>query len=158
MAAYTFEKAVFPETLHLQLSVLPGFDGLSCTPTQVTVMFLNDLSPSDLTVLNGIVESHNSEDLTIVVRRKIEKAKILFERIATEFSTENVLMGITQAGKTKLIADTLKDVFYYGQTGSLYECLAAIDAIVITPEMSPFLTEDRRAILRQRVLDVLLLL
>lgn len=152
---YTFQKQVHPDTLHASLAFLPGFDGLTSTDTQVTVMFLQELSPANYALLEGIIEAHNSQDLAIIIKRKIERAKVRFDILATDFSTENVLLGITQAGKTKLIADTLRDTFYYGQTGSLYECLAALDAIVLTPEMSPFLTEERKAAFRQKVVNII---
>ena len=94
-------------------------------------------------------------DAYIPVRRKVIKAIESANDLIRQFAAENIAMGITQAGKTKLIADILKDVFYYAQTGSLYECIAAIDAIVILPEYAPFITEERKTDLKNKVLDVL---
>jgi hypothetical protein len=59
------------------------------------------------------------------------------------FIAENIALGITQLGKSKLVADTFEKVLIYGQAGSLWEALKAIDAIVILPEMAPFVTQAR---------------
>lgn len=74
---------------------------------------------------------------------KAVKAQAEWQILEIAFIAENIAMGITQLGKTKLIADTFEKVMIYGQAGSLWEALNAIDAIVITPEMAPFVTQDR---------------
>src|SRR5271165_2241270 len=56
---------------------------------------------------------------------------------------ENIAMGITSSGKTKLIADAMFPVMVYGSSGSLWEAYNAIDKIVVTPEMAPYITTAR---------------
>lgn len=87
--------------------------------------------------------------------KKVKKAIKGVNSIINKFCAENIVMGINQANKTKLVADEFKDVIYYAQTGSLYEALSALDLVVITPEMSPFLTEARRTELRDKLLNFL---
>lgn len=87
--------------------------------------------------------------------KKVKKAIKGASSLISKFCAENIVMGITQAGKTKLLADTLRDVFYYAQTGSLYECLSSLSAVQITPEMAPFLTESRKAELQQKLFNLL---
>lgn len=70
-------------------------------------------------------------------------AQAAWQVLQTSFIAENIALGITQQGKTKLVADTFERVLIYGQTGSLWEALAAIDEIVVTPEMAPFVTQAR---------------
>lgn len=94
-------------------------------------------------------------EASTIADKKVKKAIKSANNIISKFCAENIVLGITQAGKTKLIADVLQDVFYYAQTGSLYECLSAMDAITITPEMSPFLTENRRTELKNKIIAVL---
>lgn len=62
-----------------------------------------------------------------------------FNTMMVQFAVSNILLGITQAGKTQLIADTLADVMRYGQSGSLYAVISALEAITPTSEMSPYL-------------------
>lgn len=81
-------------------------------------------------------------DINTQVQIKIQKAIIGFNNLMVQFVTSNVLTGITQAGKTKLIADTLDDVMRYGQSGSLYAVISALQTIVLTSDMAPFLTTN----------------
>jgi hypothetical protein len=81
----------------------------------------------------------------------INNAKMFANEIITTAIAENIAMGITQAGKTKLILDTLKDVYYYLQAGSLYEVLTAVDAITVTQEMSPFITTARLTTFKNKI-------
>lgn len=74
---------------------------------------------------------------------KVAGAQAAWQVLQTSFIAENLALGITQAGKTKLVADTFEKVIIYGSTGSLWEALVAIDSIVITPEMAPFVTKER---------------
>lgn len=76
----------------------------------------------------------------------IRNAVAFFDEIMTEFAGENITLGITVAGKTKDVADYLKDVLRYGQTGSLYEVMNECDALIaagIPGDLSPFVTADR---------------
>lgn len=75
----------------------------------------------------------------VVTEDKIQRAIDGFNKIMLEYIAQNVLSGITQAGKTQLIADTLATVQRYGQSGSLYAAIAALKAIQLTPDMDPFL-------------------
>jgi hypothetical protein len=86
---------------------------------------------------------------------KAAKAKEEFNKLVNEVAGENIIGQITAAGKTKLIADALKDVVYYGSQGSLWEVYSAIEKIEITPEMAPFLTEERKQLLKNRVIQII---
>ena len=86
---------------------------------------------------------------------KIKLAQEGFQQIIAEFGGENVIAQITAAGKTKLIGDAVRDVMYYGSTGSLWECYYAVEAIKITPEMAPYLTEERKQEFKNRLIQVL---
>jgi len=86
---------------------------------------------------------------------KVQKAKDAFNNMITEIAGENVIAQITAAGKTKLIADTCREVMFYGSQGSLYEAFVAVERITLTPEMAPFLTEARRQIVKNKIIDII---
>src|SRR5271166_4935951 len=69
----------------------------------------------------------------------IQAAQNTWIQMVAQFAAENIAMGITQAGKTGLIANALQTVNNYGVTGSLWQAYSALNNVVITPEMSPFL-------------------
>lgn len=70
-------------------------------------------------------------------------AQSAWGKMVQQFAAENIAMGITQAGKTRLIANALYEVSVYGSTGSLWLAYDALSKVKITPEMAPYLTEDR---------------
>ena len=63
--------------------------------------------------------------------------------MVTQFAAENIAMGITQAGKTALIANALQEVNAYGSVGSLWQAYEALSRVHVTPDMAPFITTDR---------------
>jgi hypothetical protein len=78
-----------------------------------------------------------------------------WRNLVVTVAAENVAMGITQQDKTKLVADTLAPVMYYGQSGSLWEAYNALSAIQITPEMSPFITEARMEWMKNQLIIII---
>lgn len=113
---------------------------------EFAVVFNEELIVAEKTELDTIISSHNfltpSEEVKIVVSSAIKFGTDLI----IDFASENVLMGITQANKTKEVADYLSDLMRYAQTGSLYEVINEIDRLIaagVPVELDPFITETR---------------
>ena len=146
---YLYQKTVNFDKLHKELqATCPHYDFLN-TYFENDLMYAEVHATQDLTVeeqvtLTALVNAHTTLDMETIIKAKVNKAIYGANEIIKQFATENIMMGITQAGKTKLIADSMSSVMYYCQTGSLYEVLTALNAITITQEMSPFLTEARK--------------
>lgn len=83
------------------------------------------------------------------------KAIDSWRNLVITIAAENVAMGITQQQKTKLVADTFLPVMMYGQSGSLWEAYHALDAIKITPQMAPFITEERRNWVKNQIIQII---
>jgi hypothetical protein len=60
-----------------------------------------------------------------------------------EFASENILMGITQAGMTSTVRLVMSDVITALGTGSLYDAIHAARAIPVTSYDSTFITQAR---------------
>lgn len=86
---------------------------------------------------------------------KVNKAKTLFGTLINQYAGANLIQQITAAGKTKLIADAVRDVMYYGTTGSLWEAYSAVEAIQVTPEMAPFITEDIKQDFKNKLIGII---
>ena len=78
-----------------------------------------------------------------------------WQQLVLTVAAENIAMGITQSGKTKLIADTLSPVVVYGSSGSLWEAYKMLNEIKVTPDMAPFITEARLAWMRNELITIL---
>lgn len=91
-------------------------------------------------------------------KKVITHAQDFGSSILLQFSTENVLMGITQAGKVGAVADFLHKLSHYIMTGSLYQARTEIDRLItagLPEELSPFITEERLLSYKQRITDYL---
>lgn len=85
----------------------------------------------------------------------VNKAINAWRNLVVTVAAENIAMGITQQGKTKLIADTMAPIMLYGQTGSLWQAYDALNAIHITPEMAPYITEERREWMKNQIIEII---
>lgn len=75
----------------------------------------------------------------------LEPAASFGLNLSKRFASENILQGITQAGKTMLVGDALRDVAYYMERGSLFAAEAKIIQLSqnLDPALSPFVTTER---------------
>ena len=94
----------------------------------------------------------HSYDLCLKI---VTTAQTTWLAMVSQFAAENIAMGISQAGKTSLIADALYEVSVYGSTGSLWQAYAALSKVQITPEMAPFLTEDRLQWMKNKMIEAI---
>jgi hypothetical protein len=78
-----------------------------------------------------------------------------WQNLVITVAAENLAMGITQSGKTQLIADALEQVMTYGSCGSLWLAYNALSEVEITPEMSPYITEARVQWMKNQLIQVI---
>jgi len=113
------------------------------------------LSEAEEVELTSFVESFEDvADPKESVRMAISGAISYFSDLVIDFSSDNVLMGITQANKTKDVSDFLEGVMKYGVSGSLYEVINEIDRIIsngIPDDLSPFVTSERLEDFKSRI-------
>lgn len=86
---------------------------------------------------------------------KQQKAIALFSSLMSQYAGENIIRQITAAGKTELIGNAVRDVLFWGQTGSLYEVYRALEKMIITPDMGPFLTEEKRQLFKNKIVEMI---
>ncbi len=148
MIIYNFEKIVDVDKLikEINQSGLLNFLYVSTAHNQLSVCFSSTLSTEDQTTLNTLVSSHIAFDQQKVVQNIISNAMNFGSEIVKKVATENVMLGITQAGKTKIVADVCKNLQYYLTTGSLYVAIDEINRLIaeeLDPNLEPFVTEAR---------------
>jgi hypothetical protein len=88
----------------------------------------------------------------------VEAAQEAWSNIVITIAAENLAMGITQSGKTQLIADTVNQVMIYGSSGSLWLAYNELSKIVVTPEMAPYITAARIEWVRNQLIQSIALL
>ena len=132
---YFFDKYEIEDARALEFEAL-GY--IVCTEAE----FNQTMNAIDLTAYNAAIAPTPQE----IVDKKISDAKTFGETILNEFSRDNVLVGITQAGKTEAVTRYLHFVQHYVETGSLYAAINEINIKLsegIPENLAPFVTNDR---------------
>ena len=88
---------------------------------------------------------------TLKIQEVIENAITYGNRLLVEFAAENVLLGITQAGKTSEVMNKLTSVSDAVSTGSLYEAVSRIKAIPLSDYDSTFITMARLVLFANKI-------
>lgn len=124
------------ETIEAEQS--PGVDWIEMSPAELEAHKDTHQAAYDARYVSTLP----APDPDAVYVQMVKNAKIFTESLINSSAANNIRFGITQTGKTKLIGDAVKDTLYYLQSGSLYAAMDAMDEIVITQEMAPFITAE----------------
>lgn len=135
--------------IYFKTNLSSNYDGLNCTP-DLNVMFKEEIQSNDYDAVIFYWDSLTSTSFNLtlneIVFSKIVDARDFGNKIMVDAAVENVLLGITQAGKTGIVSDYLHKFTHYLSTGSLYQCLVEIERLKADagrPDISPFVTNDR---------------
>lgn len=146
----TFEVPVDKLDKTLREILDSNYDGLICGPDNFQVVFKETPTQEETDAVTNfwtqVTQQQFSPTLRDIISGKINDAVIFGQAVILDAAVENVQMGVTQAGKTKAVADYCGNIQRYLQTGSLYAVLTEIDALIaagVPPELSPFITSDR---------------
>lgn len=127
-------------------SIVTNLINILSLDEKIVCIFEEEISEDDRNTLDNIVAAHSHIEITDYTQAIIRNAIAFAQEQIIVFAAENIAMGITSAGKTKLVADYLSDITRYAQTGSLYEIVNEIDKLIsdgIPSNLSPFVTETR---------------
>ena len=83
------------------------------------------------------------EDAMKSIQAAITKATAFGSSLINEFAAENVMLGITQDGKTGEVLDKMDPIISALQSGSLYEAIKRAKAIPTSKYDSKYVTHDR---------------
>lgn len=127
-----------------------NYDGLICDEFEVKVMFFDTPSSEEIDIVNNYWNSLNSNSfnpsIDEIIENKIIAAEAFGKSLIVKAAKENILMGITQAGKTKAVSDYFRFLQRYLKEGSLYAGLDEIDRLItegVPTELAPYVTEAR---------------
>jgi hypothetical protein len=146
---YTFIKNIIPDQLQQEI-IDAGLESISYIETvgdTVNIIFPEELTQQQIDDLSALVNNHSTEPSSEdIAGYKIREATVFGETILKQFTIENVLMGISQAGKTRQLSDYCHKLAHYVSTGSLYAAIEQIDAMILAgldETLEPFITEAR---------------
>lgn len=144
MIYYSFTKAANLDKLQTELSGISGYlHSELIGATDLRCYFSNELSTEDQATLSSLISSHVAADPQAQVENIIQLAMTFGAKLLREFAAQNVLLGITQEGKTGEVLTKLMNVQLAVQAGSLYEAIDRIRAIPPTDYDGKYITEAR---------------
>lgn len=165
MVTLTWKSFSIPvDRLHKALKTLIGsnYDGLICRSDDFDVVYKVEPTEQELTILNNywdtVVEQQFNPSLKEIISGKINEASAFGRALILDFAVENVQMGVTQAGKTRNVADYLSNLQRYVESGSLYAAVAEIDSLVnatVPSNLAPFVTSERLLTYKARIVAFL---
>ena len=141
----------------LKDALLP-INGISYYEGVVTIHFSVTPLQAQIDLATLLVINHNPVDSFQIYYERINSAITFANELMVKYAAQNVIMGITQANKTKDVADYLASVMRYAQSGSLYEVIAEIDRLIaagIPANLDPFVNEARLLDFKAKVLEYL---
>lgn len=77
------------------------------------------------------------------VEQIVRQAIAFGQNLLVEFSSENIIMGITQDGMTKQVRQAMSEIILAIQTGSLYDAIDEIDLIPAEAKDGKYITDAR---------------
>lgn len=83
-----------------------------------------------------------TRDIT-AIQSAVKRAMDFGDKLLMEFTSENVALGITQAGKTSAVRKALSEVVACLNTGSLYDAIAELKAVPASKYDAKFITDER---------------
>lgn len=97
---------------------------------------------------------------TDVVQQLVQSAMTFGAKLMVEYAAQNILLGITQAGKTGDVMSYLQPVLGPITTGSLYTAVQQIDVLLadtslVKAALAPFVTNDVLTTYKNKIQDYL---
>lgn len=145
---------------HLKTLLSSNFDGIVCDSSGLTIMFLDNSSsyvePDTTAVLDywdNLQASDLAPTINEIIASLLDSAVVFGEKMIKEATVGNMLLGITQAGKTAAVSDCLSKMQTYLKNGSLYAAIDEINHLLedLDADLAPFITEARLIEYKQKI-------
>ena len=137
-------------------SVTSKFDGFTYKDPHVTLIYNGEISEEEVVeILAADANYLDADPFTDILRNIIFPARTFGQKIINEFAAENVLLGITQAGKTGFVRKACREITDALITGSLYDAILEVKALPEDVKDPVFLSNTRLLSLVNKVEDYL---
>lgn len=143
-------------TAEIKAAGLP-LNYMSSSGSELTIVTLTSLDSPQTSALNALVSAHDPIDANAVLAAKLDAAIMFGKSLIVEVALSNIQAGITQAGKTRAVADYTQKLQNYLVTGSLYAAMEEITALrndLTRPllGLSPFITDAKLDAYKAKIL------
>lgn len=94
----------------------------------------------------AILDNHTDDFMEGTIKEVVDLAIEYGHKLLVDFSTANVMSGITQAGLTEAVLDYMGVIKMAVDSGSLYVVIAKLDALIfdgVPDNLAPFVTTEK---------------
>ncbi len=149
--------------MNAQLKTLIGsnYDGMRCTESSIFLM-LFEASAAEETQINAywnaLTPASFNPTTYEIISSALDRASFFGRNLIKQAMISNVATGISQAGKTKQVADYCANIKSYLEMGSLYAVIDELNEKIeseIPEELQPFITIAVLTTYRNQVLAYL---
>lgn len=96
-----------------------------------------------------------AQEQMAILAKMYDDARVFGKSLIVQFALENIATGITQAGKTRIVADYCMKIQYYMDSGSLYAALEEVQAMIADTSgrvnMQPWLSDEKLTIYKNKL-------
>lgn len=146
----SFQVNLSKVSTYLKTNLSSNYDGLVCDQNFLNVMFTTDISDTDSGIISTYWNTATAQMFQPTIQEiltvKISDAMNFGNNLIVQASVENITMGITQAGKTKVVSDYLDNMQTYLKAGSLYAAVDELNLLLaqdIPTNVAPYVTAAR---------------
>lgn len=131
------------------------------TQATFSVSFRSGISQDRvMSVINSMPVSSPSLGATQIYTAVIQSAMAFGQALSVQLAVSNIMMGITQAGKSQALLAYTADLYHAVTTGSLYVAIDIINTMIADtgPEksnLSPFITNTNLTFYKNQIQDFL---
>jgi len=96
--------------------------------------------------LKKLLDKHTTDYIEGSISEIVDNSIEFGHKILLDFSRQNIILGITEAGLTEAVLDYLEPIKSAVQTGSLYLVITKIDKLIIenVPQnLNPFVSNEK---------------
>lgn len=145
MTSYQYTKAALLSKLTSELDILgikPYY--MEGSDNSLIISYVMPLSVDNKKALDQAVEAHTTTPTNIeLAKARINDALRFGGELFIQFCAENVLMGITQKGKTELVLENMSAINKSIKNASLYETVRLLKSFPNDKKDDEFITNAR---------------
>ena len=120
-----------------------NYNGVLFTDEAELLSAISDLSPEQQTYILNDFHNRPHVNVQTLIESAVISAREFGMHLMVTFAAENILLGITQEGKTGEVLTKMAGVMPALQAGSLYEAITQLKAIPPEQYDSKFVTAAR---------------
>ncbi len=153
MYQYNYVKNINSSRLNLELieAGLSASAQINTAGASISISFEQQLTPSEKTLLDGIISNHVFKTQREYIDDRIDMAVDFGIKLMRDFVSENVQLGITQRGLTGHIRKALREVKDALETGSVYDAITEIKSLNQSDFDAVIMTDARILAFRNKI-------